>query len=224
VITQKKIDRWQSEFRILQLLIRYQTPLPDGTIMDDGIMWTAENISIELHLSRESAQSALIELWKRQYITRCVDRMRDYTTGRKLDVSTWRVTDEGRQAFAEEVKHPQFITASSESAFRVEALTGMTSGGNISLLTNAALPSHNPPSARDSDGSMVSLCDSYSRVTDIAAHLSMSIVEAVEAMQNGKIRYCAGGHWTLKLNFHRDGKYIKSFCKKCRRQSRNANH
>lgn len=140
----------------------------------------------------------------------------------------WYITQDGRTRYADEAKQPYYQTGQSDWEFRNEALTGMTSGGNQSHLTNAALPD---PSAEHSTASnytedrVIAECSAVNKIRMIAACLGLSPEYTRRAIESGHVHICPGidktPHWGI---FHRhngaNGKRWQSLCIACRQEER----
>jgi hypothetical protein len=219
-----KISRDKIEFRILQLLFRFQIKTDDGgnfQYLETRIHWDKNAILAHIQvgdspgsLSIESVSCALLNLIKMKPALVYPDR------------GQWFITTDGCQYYVDITSYRNTIVVNKDLLFKNEALTGMTSGGNKSKLTWAALPfssvNHNPNNSVES--AMVRECAAVEEVRAVAKYYDTTPDVAAEWMRTEEVHRC--NRCRKQRRHHRhggaNGKRWQSVCIECQRANRSA--
>lgn len=219
---QKRIERHTLEFRILQLLIRYQIKRAengDVIYIDTGVRFTPRVISEQLGCEEREAQSALVILMRQKPAALVYPE-------KSQEKSQWFVTHDGIQYFGESVRNIWHNTTQSVSAHRAEALMGAKEEKGRWVpteMSNAALTSTKPPSSQDCDGAMIDTVEQVARIRTAAAQLRTTPENAADALAKGTARKCPKCEKLLWIESYRsdghNGRH-KTVCRACEKKMR----
>lgn len=199
-----KIRETQDEMRVLELLAQYHCETGDSSVS-----WTAASISRQLSMGIKTIESALERLSFIEHV---------YSAGQE-----WYITQEGLDSF-DSINSGMFDNLETPyHAWRIEALTGVTSNGQRSSITWAALDSGKQRNMVNSaEHAIVDACGMSEHVRRIAERLGMTADDVLESMVSGEIHRCSSCGRQQLHHADRTRNGWQGACIECRRERRSA--